>query len=182
MDIKSCPGFVSALCPVIHQRIGGKTAEPAEEIRLLLVRLLGAAIAADPLFINSLDKIVGMLARAAGERFVDLVKEACITSIALANTIARVTDLTPTKRNEAFAILAKGLAPGLRHSQNKVRLLSLQAIGALVRHCGGIEPADWTKDVLPALAGLASDNFIQIREALVHEVAGWMITLQPSMS
>jgi hypothetical protein len=55
----------------------------------------------------SLDKIVSMLVRAAAERFVDLVREACITTVIVAHATSRVADLTPSRRNEAFGVLAK---------------------------------------------------------------------------
>jgi hypothetical protein len=43
-----------------------------------------------------------------------------------------------------------------------------------------VDPAEWTQEVLPSLAGLAADNFTAIREAMVQEVAEWMLALRPS--
>lgn len=44
--------------------------------------------------------------------------------------------MSPDKRGELFASLAKGLAGSLKHQHSKTRLFALQAIAALVQHSG----------------------------------------------
>ena len=107
------------------------------------------------------------LFRALEDGFHDIKKSACAC-------ICSLSARAPPSSVEAHAEkLLQALLPNLGHQHSRVRLVVIEALGALV--LSGCVPAGLIESlVCPALRPVAYDRTPAVREALFSAVAGWL--------
>lgn len=160
--------------PVALMR-AGKTPfeEPAEEIRLLFIKLLSLLLRSQSnnnIVINHIDDVSGILIALLGDSFPDVKKEAA-TTVEIFSTVAS------SHIHATVVSLSNALMSGMSHQHSKVRTAMLKALQNIVLHGSeGLEKL--MKDsILPSLSSLAFDRTGSVRKLLVQVVAFWMENL-----
>eukprot|EP01047_Picozoa_sp_COSAG01_P078181 COSAG01_NODE_14349_length_1465_cov_2.313939_1_plen_441_part_10 len=169
---------------VMSRRLGQKEVEePAEEIRLWLVKLLRAFVDSPGLgaeeggaLAESLGTVCTVLGKMAADPFPDMKKECALLTLSL---VARL----PERIAHHAPPLAKILLANTGHQHSRVRVATVQALGQLVQH-GADACYD---DLAPQFLVLTRDRASSVREAMAQAVAAWAVlycrqaTLAPSL-
>ncbi|GFH10461.1 uncharacterized protein HaLaN_05775, partial [Haematococcus lacustris] len=164
-----CP-LLPGLVPALLQRMGQlPVQEPAEEVRLSLVRLLAACVDRAPgkeLGGHAAD-FTTVLCRALEDGFPDIKRLACSTCACLA---ARAP---PGSLSPHSGKLVATLVVNLGHQHAKVRCAVLEALDPLLAY-DAVPSGSVTDVVAPGLKPLAHDRAPAVREVLFRTLAGWL--------
>uniref|UniRef100_A0A7S0EVG8 TOG domain-containing protein n=1 Tax=Hanusia phi TaxID=3032 RepID=A0A7S0EVG8_9CRYP len=166
--LKDAGEFVVPTFESVRERIGCfPQQEESEEVRLELLVLTNNLIkvSRDRLQV-AIPEVALILEKSCTDKFPDAKK-------LTADTVALVCEQfwVPGMKEHVPAI-SKALQQNFSHQQQKVRVASLQAIGALLIHDCSI-----LKDVLPHVAKFNVDRSKQLREEVLKTAALWLKTL-----
>lgn len=171
----------------LHSRIApkkgsGNEPEPAEEVRLEVVKLLRLLLAREEeSFYTKLSLLVELLAKAITDPFPDLKKETAATIIVLAEFLAKTEEVPFETKDKHYTTLVKAVAGNLGHQHGRVRITAIQAIGAVVKARGG-DLAKCIVELMPVLNKLTQDRSASVRKALPPAMLDWLGALTPSQS
>uniref|UniRef100_UPI00358E37B4 dynein axonemal assembly factor 5-like isoform X1 n=1 Tax=Myxine glutinosa TaxID=7769 RepID=UPI00358E37B4 len=161
------------LVPTLSRRLSPlKPVEPAEELRLELMRLLSRLVALrGPDLGPYVGDFVTALSRCMLDPFAEVKKEACRCATNLANTIP-----------EHFHLQAESLLPPLlhmfTHQHSRVRSAAVLCIGQVVLHSSG----KTLDDVFTHLAQRLFDDAPLVRQAVTDVVSLWLLILRDRYS
>uniref|UniRef100_A0A8C4QWF5 Dynein axonemal assembly factor 5 n=1 Tax=Eptatretus burgeri TaxID=7764 RepID=A0A8C4QWF5_EPTBU len=161
------------LVPALSRRLSPlKPAEPAEELRLELVRLLSRVVALHgPDLGPYVGDFVTALCRCMLDPFAEVKKEACRCATNLANAVP-----------EHFHLQAESLLPPLlhmfTHQHSRVRSVAVLCLGQVVLHSSG----KTLEDVFTHLAQRLFDDAPMVRQAVTDVVSMWLLNLRDRYS
>jgi dynein assembly factor 5 len=156
----------SLLLPILQNRIGSVPfAEPTEEIRFMLIELLGTMLAHptvsdSPKLIEQGPDVLAVYARALQDSFPD-VKKASAIGVSLLSKVA------PSNLHSNMEKCIIALIENLGHQHSRVRCLTLQAMASLLpAGAEGLERLMNDK-VLTALRSVSADRSGSVRKVVV---------------
>jgi len=155
-------------------------AEPAEEVRLELVKLLRFLLSREESsFVHVVVMLVEILAKSLMDPFPELKREAGEATCTLARYLAATGEVPKENKNKHYETLTKALAGNLGHQHGKVRISAITALGAVVKARGGdLSPS--VVELIPVLSKLTQDRSASVRMVLPHAMYEWLTTLKPS--
>ncbi|KAF8058324.1 Dnaaf5 [Scenedesmus sp. PABB004] len=173
--------------PVLEERLhadeaSGAPAEPSEEIRLALARLLGALIAAAGSAVAAYaSEVWSMLAAALADPYHEVALRGCAIAQQLAATLG--LRLGGTAKEVVAALL-----PLTTHSRHRVRVAAVEAVRDVVQLAGAHEAllglVGWRDpNLVPVRAFYEPDvktgrcRAAQVRLAFVQAVGAWLLRL-----
>ncbi|KAJ3237761.1 HEAT repeat-containing protein 2 [Chytriomyces hyalinus] len=158
------------LIPVLSSRLD-QDVEPAEEIRLMLIKLLLSVVnLSKAVFTPGVDEAVKILQTTVTDAFPDVRKESCSLIISLCTH-------TPRALSPHCPPLAKALIPSLQHRHAAVRIQTLRALTSLM-----LVDATALDELQDALRALTMDRSQSVREALFTMAATWLLKLMDRYS
>ncbi|KAJ3228946.1 HEAT repeat-containing protein 2 [Chytriomyces hyalinus] len=158
------------LIPVLSSRLD-QDVEPAEEIRLMLIKLLLSVVnLSKAVFTPGVDEAVKILQTTVTDAFPDVRKESCSLIISLCTH-------TPRALSPHCPPLAKALIPSLQHRHAAVRIQTLRALTSLM-----LVDATALDELQDALRALTMDRSQSVREALFAMAATWLLKLMDRYS
>ncbi|XP_039767023.1 dynein assembly factor 5, axonemal isoform X1 [Ornithorhynchus anatinus] len=151
---------------------GPGPAEPCEELRLDLVRLLGLlARRCGPRLRPYLDDVLAALARSLGDPFPDVRRESCAGAEACARAL-------PDDFHMHSETLIIPLMQTISHQHSKVRVAVIEATGTVIQFGNGKS----VDDVLAHFAQRLFDDVPQVRKAVTSVVGNWLLDLRDRYS
>lgn len=159
---------LSLLMPTLKERLGNKEvlAESAEEVRLLLLKLLKQVVLktlSD--FNNYVEHAVEILKVVLSDPYQGVRKEACC-----------IVELLAISNSKALGMfgdsIVKSVLPCLGHRHSAVRIMGLQALkAAMIVNLDGLDAA------VTHLWALTLDNTGNVREKLYTVAGSWLLEL-----
>ncbi|KAG8433049.1 hypothetical protein GDO86_017357 [Hymenochirus boettgeri] len=161
------------LMPALTQRLANpEVVEPAEELRLAMVQLLGLVVEVCGKKLSPyLDEMIRILQRTIVDPFPDVKKESCKCAISYAKCI-------PEHFHMQSESLIKPLMQTISHQHSKVRVAVIQATGTVIQYGNGKS----VDDVLSHLAQRLFDDSVQVRQAVTVVVGDWLLDLRDRYS
>ncbi|KAF7698269.1 dynein axonemal assembly factor 5-like [Silurus meridionalis] len=159
--------------PSVAQRLGGKErVEPAEELRLEMVKVLVLIVeVCGGHLAPYLDDMIRILQRTITDPFPEVIKESCICCRLLARSV-------PDHFHMQAESLVKPLMQNISHQHSRVRVAVIEATGAVVLY-GTVKAMD---DVLSHIAQRLFDNSPQVRKAVTVVAGDWLLKLHDRYS
>ena len=151
--------------PAVEGRLAGnEPAETTEEIRLALMELLTTSVrTAGEAFRDYMDEVRNIVTRSFSDEFPDVKKETARCVVALCAVVPRPMALISVE-------VVKALLPALKHQHYKVRVVCLEALGAVIP-CGAATVMDELAELLRVLN---FDRNNSVRLLLVNVVKAWL--------
>ncbi|QDZ21938.1 hypothetical protein HOP50_06g44790 [Chloropicon primus] len=157
--------------PAVKARVGSdQVAEPSEELRLWMIQLLRGEMSkkCDKSHVQAyISEIVAVVVKGLDDPFHEVKKETC----------RLVEELPGIVANDALLLehaesIVKGIVRNMAHPHNKVRVLLVSAVDALV----GLRPDKSLveKYVVTILHESMFDKAHQVRERMYDSIAGWL--------
>ncbi|KAJ3055054.1 HEAT repeat-containing protein 2 [Rhizophlyctis rosea] len=159
--------FLPYVIPAAEGRLAQlEIVEPAEEIRLQLVKLLAKISRKGGSDIASYSEIfVRILSKTLVDPFPDVRKKSCEMVEILCVAIPRALSYHG-------AAISKALIPSLQHRHSSVRIAAIQAVrAAILVHASGLD------DLAEPLRALTLDKMPSVREALYTTAAEWLLKM-----
>ena len=159
-----------ALVPIAESRIGSTPfAEPTEEIRLLIVDLIGSllektSVVSSPKLEGIGSTLLQILSRACQDPFPD-VKKSCAKAIMLLCRVA------PSQLHTCLEKSAVDLIGNLGHQHSRVRSITLDALAALLPNGSESLERVMVEKVIPAFKSISADRSGSVRRAVVSTAA-----------
>jgi dynein assembly factor 5 len=163
-----------AIVPIVASRIGVQPfAEPAEEIRLVLVQLLTSILKREETWSvipDVIEPLALIMTKSLTDQFPDVKKECtiCIRLVAKASKESLRAHVTP---------LVKAVVANMGHQHSKVRQTGVQALAVLLPCVGadGVEKLLDEKEVLlPMLRKTVYDRTPSVRKAFIKMLMRWL--------
>eukprot|EP00163_Fabomonas_tropica_P020955 TRINITY_DN36897_c0_g1_i2.p1 TRINITY_DN36897_c0_g1~~TRINITY_DN36897_c0_g1_i2.p1 ORF type:complete len:847 (+),score=191.94 TRINITY_DN36897_c0_g1_i2:324-2543(+) len=164
---------LSYLIPALAARLGApEIVEPTEEIRLALMELIHTIIKKDGAkMAEYIDEIAIILQRCFADPFPELKQ-------ATARCAVTVAAALPTQAAFHSEALVKAMLPNLTHQQYKVRVRTVESLGAMIP-CGA---GELIEELVPMLQNLSCDRNNSVRAKMVEVMGTWLCTLQDRFS
>ncbi|XP_013865552.1 dynein assembly factor 5, axonemal [Austrofundulus limnaeus] len=161
------------LIPCLAQRFGEKDIlEPAEELRLLAVEMLTLTVEVCGTHLAPyVNEIINILQRTIVDPFPDVKRESCKCTVNFAKCV-------PEHFHMQAESLVKPLMLTITHLHSRVRVSTIEATGAVIKHGSGKN----VNDVLLHLAQRLFDDSPQVRKAVTAVVGDWLLNMRDRYS